>query len=137
MLLSGGVGLTPMVSMMETIANDHPGLETHYVHGTLSSATHAMGRHVQALASRRPGLSVATFYSEPLDIDIEGKSYDVTGMITVDWLRANTPIAAADYFLCGPRPFLRYFVTGLAKARVPQERIRYEFFGPADELLSA
>ncbi len=49
-LLSGGVGLTPMISMIETIAADHPGLATHYVHGTMSSATHAMDNHVKSLA---------------------------------------------------------------------------------------
>jgi ferredoxin-NADP reductase len=38
---------------------------------------------------------------------------------------------------CGPRPFLRAMIDGLARAGVPLPRIRYEFFGPADELLAA
>jgi nitric oxide dioxygenase len=38
---------------------------------------------------------------------------------------------------CGPRPFLRAMIDGLARAGVPLLRIRYEFFGPADELLAA
>jgi nitric oxide dioxygenase len=46
-------------------------------------------------------------------------------------------MAEADYFLCGPRPFLRAFVGGLARAGVASDRIHYEFFGPADELLAA
>ena len=58
-------------------------------------------------------------------------------MITADWLRRNTPVADAVYYLCGPRPFLRAMVGGLARSGVPLNRIRYEFFGPADELLAA
>lgn len=133
-LLSGGVGLTPMVSMVEAIAEAHPELETHYIHGTASSATHAMDRHVRALAASRANISVATFYADPLAEDRPGVSHDANGLITIDWLRANTPIRDADIFLCGPKPFLRAFVGGLAKAGVPGDRIHYEFFGPAEEL---
>jgi len=46
-------------------------------------------------------------------------------------------LAEADYFLCGPKPFLRAFVSALARAGVASDRIHYEFFGPADELLAA
>jgi nitric oxide dioxygenase len=134
-LLSGGVGLTPMVSMLETIASDDPKLEAHYVHGTLNSATHAMDAHIRRLASSRQGLSVTVFYSAPQAQDEVEQNYDVPGLITIDWLRQNTPIAQADYYLCGPRPFMRNLVPSLARAGVPDARIHYEFFGPADEVL--
>jgi nitric oxide dioxygenase len=136
-LLSGGVGLTPMVSMVEHIAARHPGLEAHFVHGALNSGTHAMGQHVRDLAKAHGGVSVTTFYSEPLSGDRTGETHDVDGMVTMEWLAANTPIALADYYLCGPRPFLRALVSGLSQAGVPADRIHYEFFGPADELLAA
>ena len=58
-------------------------------------------------------------------------------MIGVGWLERNTPMQEADYFLCGPRAFLRKFVGGLAQEGVASGRIHYEFFGPADELLAA
>ncbi len=136
-LLSGGVGLTPMVSMIETIAARHPGLETHYVHGTTSSATHAMDDHVRALARENDNIRVATFYSQPGESDAAGATHDVDGNITTEWLRSNTPITEADVYLCGPKPFLRAFVSGLSLAGVPADRIHYEFFGPADELMAA
>ncbi|MFD1488723.1 MULTISPECIES: NO-inducible flavohemoprotein [Ancylobacter] len=136
-LLSGGVGLTPMISMVETIAASHPGLEVHYVHGTTSSDTHALDRHVRALAREHGRISVATFYDKPSDVDTIGQTHDVTGLITVDWLKANTPLTQADIFLCGPKPFLRALVSGLSSAGVAADRIHYEFFGPADELLAA
>jgi hypothetical protein len=48
-----------------------------------------------------------------------------------------TPLEDAVFYLCGPRPFLRALVGGLARSGAPLNRIRYEFFGPADELLAA
>ena len=136
-LLSGGVGLTPMVSMVEAIAARHPELEAHYVHGALNSATHAMDGHVRTLAKAHGRISVAAFYSEPGANDAPGETHDVTGFITTEWLAANTPMHQADFYLCGPKPFLRAFVAGLSGAGVPSDRIHYEFFGPADDLLAA
>lgn len=135
-LLSGGVGLTPMISMAETIVERHPHLETHFVHGTLNSETHAMGEHLRALAKRHGRTSVATFYSEPRPDDRQGKTHDADGFITTEWLKQNTPLDRADLYLCGPTPFLRAFVNGLVRSGVPSERIHYEFFGPAAELES-
>lgn len=132
-LLSGGVGLTPMVSMVEDIAARHPGLQTHYIHGTTNSSTHAMDRHVRRLAREHGNIHVATFYSDP---DI-GDTHDVDGFVSIDWLKAHAPLTNADIYLCGPRPFLRTFVSGLLGAGVPAQHLHYEFFGPADELLAA
>src|SRR3546814_2285232 len=48
-LLSGGVGLTPMVSMLETIVERHRDVPVHYAHGTLDGSTHAMEPHIRSL----------------------------------------------------------------------------------------
>jgi nitric oxide dioxygenase len=58
-------------------------------------------------------------------------------MITTDWLRNNTPLHEADIYLCGPRGFLRTFVNELSLSGVSGNRIHFEFFGPADELLAS
>jgi nitric oxide dioxygenase len=57
--------------------------------------------------------------------------------IVSNWLARHTPTEEAVYYLCGPRPFLRGMVGGLARSGVALNRILYEFFGPADELLAA
>jgi nitric oxide dioxygenase len=136
-LLSAGVGLTPMVSMIETIGANYPEVQAHYVHAALNSSTHAMDRHVRAIARNHGRISVATFYSEPASTDAAGLTHDYDGFISVDWLKHNTPFATGDFFLCGPKPFLKSLVTGLWKAGVDAERIHFEFFGPSDELLAA
>jgi nitric oxide dioxygenase len=133
-LLSGGVGMTPLLSMLETIAAEHPGLETHWVHGAMDGATLAFGPRVAELAGRLPALRGTTFLEAPR---AEDAGQAEPGRVTPDWLRRNTPTEAADYYLCGPKPFLRDLVGGLAAAGVRAGRIHYEFFGPADELLAA
>jgi len=125
------------MSMLETIAAQYPNKAVHYVHGTLNGSTHAMKEHVHSLAEAHPNLHVTTFYVEPRPGDRLGTDYDHEGLITVDWLQANTPLEEAGFYLCGPRPFLRAFVGGLALAGVRSNRIHYEFFGPADEILAA
>jgi nitric oxide dioxygenase len=114
-LLSGGVGLTPMMSMLETIAARYPSKSTHYVHGTLNGATHAMKERVSSLVEAYPNIKATTFYVEPRPEDRPGTDYDHEGLITVDWLGSNTPLDEAGYYLCGPRPFLRAFVGGLER----------------------
>lgn len=131
-LLSGGVGLTPMVSIVERMATSHPDLPVWYVHGTANRASHALDGQVRAAAQRHGQMSVATFYEQP-----DGQGDACSGRITLDWLQANTPLTEADIYLCGPKPFLRNFVGGLTEAGIPADRIHYEFFGPADEQLAA
>ena len=136
-LLSGGVGLTPMMSMLEAISAVTPERPTWYIHGALNGKVHAMGAQARALAARAPGIRLRTFYADPQAGDVYGEQYDEAGLISADWLARHTPLEQATYFLCGPRSFLRALVNGLGAKGVPDARIRYEFFGPADELAEA
>ncbi len=129
--LSGGVGQTPMVAMTEAIADRHPGAKAQYVHSALNGEVHAFRDHIAALAKRHGGIVTTTVYADPGP----GDAFDLKGLLTMDWLKANTPIEEADYFVCGPLPFLRAFVGGLAEAGVPQQRLHYEFFGDVEDLL--
>jgi nitric oxide dioxygenase len=96
-----------------------------------------MGDHARALAAHGRNVTVRTYYEAPEADDIIGRDYDEAGFISVDWLARNTPVNEATYYVCGPRPFLRAYIGGLARVGVRLHRIRYEFFGPADELLAA
>lgn len=136
-LLSGGVGLTPLVSMIEALVDQDAKIPIHYVHGTHDRDTHAMRTHIRELAARGRQISVTDFHQTPLEGEVAGTDYDNAGIITEEWLLSNTPVGEADYFICGPRPFLRAAVSGLSLSGVASDRIHYEFFGPADELLVA
>ena len=126
-----------MVSMLEAMVEEDVAVPVHYIHGTHDRQTHAMRDHIRELAERGKKVEVTTFHQTPLKDEQEGVDYERSGLITDDWLVANTDPGSADYYVCGPRPFLRGAVSALSLAGVPAERIHYEFFGPADEILAA
>jgi nitric oxide dioxygenase len=134
-LVSGGVGLTPLISMLETIAATAPERPTWFVHGALNGRVHAMGAHARALTNGHETLHARFFYAEPDAQEPADGQRAETGLITAEWLVANTPREQATYYLCGPKPFLAALVNGLGRQGIPIERIRFEFFGPADELV--
>jgi nitric oxide dioxygenase len=136
-LLSGGVGQTPLVSMLESLARAGERPPTWFVHGAQNGRVHALARRARDLAAEADDIRLAAFYAEPAEADIRGQDYDERGFITIDWLKANTPFEDATFYLCGPRPFLRALVNGLTAAGVDASRIRYEFFGPPEQLLAA
>jgi nitric oxide dioxygenase len=137
-LLSGGVGQTPLLSMLQALATQPAGPPVQFVHGTHSGATHALGQEVRALAAASGGrIQAVTFYECPQPQDRQGEDFDLPGLITAGWLAQNALLAGAEYYLCGPRAFLRNLVAALLRLGVPAPRIHHEFFGPADELLAA
>jgi nitric oxide dioxygenase len=136
-LASGGVGLTPMMSMLESIAALTPHRPTWYVHGALHGGVHAMGDQVHALAQAAPGIRVQTFYERPQPGDQLGVTHHEVGLISAEWLAHNTPLREATFFICGPKLFMQTIVRGLLARGVPAKRIRYEFFGPALDILEA
>src|SRR3546814_14432838 len=84
-----------------------------------------MGPHIRSLLKNHAHGKATIFYQSPRPEDVAGHAYDVAGLIDADWLVANTPIDAADYFLCGPRPFLRALVAALSLSGVSRDRIPY------------
>ncbi|SCW57485.1 PAS domain S-box protein [Ancylobacter rudongensis] len=132
-LLSAGVGLTPMVAMLEALAAANRRLPLQFVHCTQSNATHAFREPVRALAAA-VGAETTFFHTRAGKEEVAGRDFDIAGHLTLDWLQTHSPIAEADYFLCGPRAFLRSFVPGLATSGVPAERLHYEFFGAVEDL---
>jgi nitric oxide dioxygenase len=135
-LISGGVGLTPMVSILEAIVQAGHGRATWFIHGARNGRVHAMRDHIREKA-QAGNVVVRTYYQNPDASDVQGRDYDEAGLINAEWIARNTPAREATYYLCGPRPFLRAYVSGLARNGIPLGHIRYEFFGPADELLAA
>jgi len=134
MLLSGGVGLTPMVSMANTLAERQPNRRAAFVHAALNGNTHAMRDAMLQLQEKSPGLSVHYCYAEPTPEDRELERYDKEGVIDASWLKTLLPDPDAVVYLCGPVPFMKAMFAALQSIGVAESRIHYEFFGPAGSL---
>lgn len=128
-LISGGVGLTPMMSMLETVINNQPEREVLFIHAAQSGNVHAMKERVQEITRNHSQVKAYTVYDNPQQED-EG-SYDKQGYIDEEFLASVIPTADAAYYFCGPQGFMRAMYQHLTNLNVAPEDIHYEVFGPA------
>ncbi|MBY0098154.1 NO-inducible flavohemoprotein [Mesobacillus maritimus] len=133
-LISGGVGLTPMVSMAKTIVEQQPEREVTFIHGALNSNVHALKEEIAQVASENKNVTSFVAYSEPTAEDRAAKNFDKEGFIDLEWLKSIVPSNQADFYFCGPLPFMQVVYRALNEWGVPAENIHFEFFGPASQL---
>ncbi|GHI00127.1 NO-inducible flavohemoprotein [Neobacillus kokaensis] len=133
-LISGGVGLTPLMSMLNTVIEEEPQKEIYWIHAAVSSKYHAFKKHVNDLAANHKNLKPYIIYEKPTEEDIESKLYDKEGYITLDVLKEALPSKDNDFYFCGPTPFMKAVNRALNQWEIPKERIHYEFFGSFGDL---
>lgn len=134
-LLSGGVGLTPLVSMLHELAHDTE-RRVFFVHACENGRVHALRDEVRTLASHRPGITTHFCYRVPTDADESARAYDSKGLITRETLQAFLPMDGYDVYMCGPTGFMQANYILLRSLGIPKQRIHYEFFGPATVLVT-
>ena len=93
-----------------------------------------MKQHLQEIAAEHPNVRLAVFYEFPTPEDVQGRDYDQSGRITMQWLKRSVPISETDFYFCGPKGFMRMLALGLRALEVKEDRIYFEFFGPAGDL---
>lgn len=130
-LLSAGVGLTPLISMLNAIVASGCRPPVWFIHGSRNGRVHAFGEHVRRLARMNDNVHVHIRYSQPLDDDVEGRDYDDRGHVDAALVERLVPDASCHFYLCGPTPFMSALFRGLQDWGVEERRIHYEFFGPA------
>ncbi|RZL92776.1 MAG: NO-inducible flavohemoprotein [Variovorax sp.] len=127
-LISGGVGLTPLVSMLKSVLKNTD-REVVFVHGARNSSVHAMKERVKASADTNPRLTSIVFYDAPLESDVQGYDHDHVGMVDLHRVSQSVLKPDADYYVCGPLPFMRQQVEALRALGVASSRVHYEVFG--------
>ena len=132
-LLSGGVGLTPMVSMLHALV-EQSDRRAVFIHACDNGEVHALGDEVRALAASRSGIAAHVVYRFPTDADRAAKRHQAEGVITRELLQQLLPLDDYEFYLCGPPPFMQAVFRLVRSLGVARERIAYEFFGPATVL---
>lgn len=132
-LLSGGVGLTPMVSMLNTLVEKQPERDISFIHAAVNGKVHALREEVAEL-SEMESVKTHIFYDAPTEEDRLKRHFDVEGYVTKEWISQNTDVKAADYYFCGPVPFMKIVFQSLKQLGVSEDRIHFEFFGPMGSL---
>lgn len=131
-LLTGGVGITPAISMLKAAAPTGRPIE--FVHAALNSSVHAFRDEVAELAEKYPNIRTCYVYSDPLD----GDQAHAEGFVSRELLASRLPVGGdADLYFVGPKPFMSMIYRFANELDLPRERVRYEFFGPAEALEAA
>ena len=134
LLLSGGVGCTPMIAMLNAIVDAGSTRNVWFVHGVRHRREHAIGGHVRAVAQAHDNIRAHICYSRPDDGDVLGEDYDSAGHVTAELLQSLMPDTSAQVFLCGSTPFMKTLYNDLIDKGFDEFQIVYEFFSNACEL---
>ncbi|MFD1362475.1 NO-inducible flavohemoprotein [Lentibacillus salinarum] len=134
-LLSGGIGLTPVVGMLDTLAEKDPHRPVTFIHATQNSSTHAMKDHVAQLAAEHPNMTSFVCYDSPNEADRAKQNFDKEGYVDLPWLQSILSCGnRADFYCCGPAPFMKAVDRSLKDWGVPGENRHYEVFNPVSVL---
>lgn len=129
-LISGGVGLTPMMSMLKTIISQQAqARQVVFVHAARNGRVHAMKNDLVQIAAENPSVSRVVFYEEASDLDTQGLDYDLVGRVDLAKIKDQAVLPDADYYICGPQPFMKAQSKSLEKLSVKPDRIHMEVFG--------
>ena len=128
-LISGGVGITPMMSMLGTITEHAKTRPVVFVHAVRNGKVHAMKEYLSRVMQENSQVSRAIFYEEVTNSDQKGVDYDYEGRIELANIKDKVLLPDANYYLCGPVPFMQAQQRSLEALGVPTDRIHSEVFG--------
>ncbi|WP_454008929.1 NO-inducible flavohemoprotein [Aeromonas sp. Marseille-Q7275] len=132
-LLSAGVGLTPMLSMLNQLLAEQPETEIRWLHACEHGAHHAFKEEIQAKSRQHASLQSRVWYRVPAEQDVQGMDYDFSGTLVLEQVTGLIP-ANAHYYFCGPLGFMKAVKDQLSSLGVPADRMHYEVFGPHQDL---
>lgn len=129
-LISAGVGVTPVLAMLGALARAGSGRAVWWLHGARSGAEHVFATEAREHLSRLPAARSHVRYSRPRAEDRQGVDFDEAGRIDFETLLGLGVPRDAHFHLCGPPGFLRELSAGLLSWGVAPERLHREVFGP-------
>ena len=129
-LVSAGIGLTPMVSILHELAGQDGDRPVHFIHGARDGAHHPLAAEVRALSGKSPSIRTHTAYSRPRPEDRRGDNYDSEGRVDGELLAGLVQDPETHYFLCGPTRFMADILGALEARGVSPDQIHTETFGP-------
>ncbi|MCS0443130.1 NO-inducible flavohemoprotein [Vibrio diabolicus] len=127
-LISAGVGLTPTLSMLESLSA-HQAPVT-WVHATENGQQHAFKQHVNQLVAAKENMNALVWYNHPTTEDKLGEDFHFKGFVNLYEIEAALKQDNVQVYFCGPVGFMQHVAKQLLELGVPQEQFHYECFGP-------
>jgi ferredoxin-NADP reductase/MOSC domain-containing protein YiiM len=133
-LLSAGVGATPVMSMLHTLAAEESQREIWWIYGARNRVDHPFAEESRSLLKRLPRGRGYIVYSRPAAIDQVGADFDAPGHIDTNLLEKIGVSQGSDFYLCGPSLFMQNMRDGLRNWDVPAENVHAEIFGSLEAI---
>ena len=131
-LLSAGVGATPVLSMLHALAAERSQRQVWWIYGARNRASHPFAEESRSLLKQLSRVRSLIVYSRPAPSDRLETDFDAAGHIDAVLLERIGVSRNGDFYLCGPPSFLRNMRDGLRNWGVPAENVHTEVFGALD-----
>ena len=128
-LLSAGVGATPVLSMLHTLATEESQRQVWWIYGARDRANHPFAEESRVLLKQLSRGRSYVVYSRPAAIDEPERDFDASGHVDAALLQRIGVSRDSDFYLCGPSSFLQNMRDGLRSWGVPDENVHEEVFG--------
>ncbi|KAF2130465.1 globin-like protein [Dothidotthia symphoricarpi CBS 119687] len=131
-LISAGVGLTCLNSILSKLAEEGTTRPLTWIHGARNANTRAFKKNIDRLAENNKNVHTVYFSSSPHEDEVEGRDYDIKSRIDLDKISREKLFVDNDktlYFVCGPTKFMLDIEAKLKSYGVPRERVKMELFG--------
>ncbi len=125
-LISAGVGITPMAAMLDHLTESGYDQPVYFLHACENNEQHSFAEFLSQKAQIHEQVKSFVWYKS----DRVERENTFHGLLDLTQVEANLPISQADFYLCGPVPFMQFAKQQLATLGVEPERIHYEVFGP-------
>lgn len=130
-LIGGGIGLTPVLSMLNAIAESGSKREVWFFYGVRNGKEHIMKDHFDKIRREHENVHICICYSDPEPSETQGKHFDHPERVSVALFKRLLSSNNYDFYLCGPPPMMNSIVGDLEAWGVPEKNIHFEAFGPA------
>ncbi|MDX1915887.1 MAG: 2Fe-2S iron-sulfur cluster-binding protein [Methylophilus sp.] len=130
-LIGGGIGITPMLSMLNWCLANQTGREVWLFYGVRNSQELVMKSHLEKLASAHTNFHLWICFCNPLPEDVASRDFRHQGRVDINLLRTQLPLKPYHFYICGPSPMMESLVSALDDWGVPDTHIHFEAFGPA------
>ena len=131
-LLSAGIGATPVLSMLHALSSAATHRDVWWIYGARNGREHPFAEESRGLLETLLNGRSHIVYSRPNSDDTAGVDYDSVGHVDMPLIRRLHVPREADFYLCGPPLFLRQLTEGLKTWAADSTRIHLELFGPEE-----
>ncbi len=130
-LVAGGIGITPLMSMLQESLATRPDRAIHLYYGLRSGDVHAFKQELEDLARTHASFRLHVSYSQPRPADLKARDFHHEGHVDVGLLRSTLPHGRHRFYVCGPPAMMSSLLPALREWGVAPEDLRHEAFGPA------